>query len=212
VFAWMGFTTVALKWISVAEASLLVYTMPIWATLFAWPLAGDRPTARGLFALVLGFAGVAVILGGPAHASAEGQTAGAVLALAAAILFGLGTVLNRAPPMLPPVSLVAWQVGLGCLPMFALGLAFEHPDPGALSATGWLLFAYMTAVPMALCYLAWFAALRALPPASASTGMLMVPIIGVASASAALGEPFGLREAAAMILTLSGVALALFRS
>jgi drug/metabolite transporter (DMT)-like permease len=38
VFAWMGFSTMTLKYLAVSEATLLVYTMPIWATLFAWPI------------------------------------------------------------------------------------------------------------------------------------------------------------------------------
>ena len=48
VFAWMGFSTVALKWLDVAEAALLVYSMPIWATLLAWPVpSAGRPAATG---------------------------------------------------------------------------------------------------------------------------------------------------------------------
>ena len=39
VFAWMGFSSLSIRWMSVPEGILLVFTMPIWATLFAWPLA-----------------------------------------------------------------------------------------------------------------------------------------------------------------------------
>jgi drug/metabolite transporter (DMT)-like permease len=39
--------------------------------------------------------------------------------------------------------------------------------------------------------------------------MLLVPVIGVVSAALILGEPLGLREIAAMVLTLGGVTLAL---
>src|SRR3954468_6988736 len=64
VFAWMGLSTLAMVWLSVAEGALLVHdTMPLWATLLAWPLRGARPTPRGLAALALGLAGVAVLLG-----------------------------------------------------------------------------------------------------------------------------------------------------
>ena len=59
---------------------------------------------------------------------------------------------------------------------------------------------------------AWFEALRRLPPTSASTGMLRVPVIGVISAAIVLGEPLGLREIGAMALTLGGVTLALQRA
>src|SRR5215208_6306230 len=57
VFAWMGFSTIAMVWLSVAEGTLLVYTMPIWATLLAWPIRGARPTLCDLAALALGSTG-----------------------------------------------------------------------------------------------------------------------------------------------------------
>jgi drug/metabolite transporter (DMT)-like permease len=41
---------------------------------------------------------------------------------------------------------------------------------------------------------------------------LLTPVIGVVSAAALLGEPFGLRQVLALALTLSGVALALRRA
>jgi drug/metabolite transporter (DMT)-like permease len=90
-----------------------------------------------------------------------------------------------------------------------LGIAFEHPDYAAIAPVGVACLVYMTLVPMGLCYLTWFETLRRLPPTSASTGMLLVPVIGVVSAAFILGEPLGVREVAAMVLTLGGVTLAL---
>ena len=88
-------------------------------------------------------------------------------------------------------------------------MLFERPDAGALSPAGWTAMAYMAAVPMGLCYLTWFAALRRLPPATASVATLLTPLIGVVAAAFALGAPLGAREALALGLTLGGVALAL---
>ena len=55
----------------------------------------------------------------------------------------------------------------------------------------------------------WFAALERLPAATASIGTLLVPVIGVLAAAAMLREPLGLRELAALAITLGGVAVAL---
>ena len=208
VFAWMGFSTIAMVWLSVAEGALLVYTMPIWATLLAWPIRGARPTARDLAALALGLAGVGVLLAGSGFALGTGKLPGIALALGAAVLFALGTVLGVSAIPLPPISLTAWQVGLGCAPMVLAGLLFEKPSFGALGPAGWASMAYMTVVPMGVCYLSWFAASRRLPAATASTGMLLVPLVGVLSAAPIVGEPIGMREVAALVLTLGGVFLA----
>jgi len=93
-----------------------------------------------------------------------------------------------------------------------IGVLFEHPHYAAISPLGLACFIYMTLVPMGLCYVTWFETLRRLPPTSASTGMLIVPVIGVISAAIILGEPLGLREWGAMALTLGGVTLALQRA
>jgi len=212
VFAWMGFGTMAMKYVTVGEGALIAYTMPIWAMLFAWPFLHVRPTLRDVAALVLGIAGVAVLLGADGFDFTAAKLIGIALALACAILFALGNVLNREAFPMPPLVVVAWQVGLGCFVMLVLGVAFEHPDLGAITPIGIACFVYMTLVPMGLCYLTWFETLRRLPPTSASTGMLLVPVIGVVSAAFILGEPLGLREVAAMVLTLGGVTLALRRA
>ncbi|WP_298365916.1 DMT family transporter [uncultured Bradyrhizobium sp.] len=212
VFAWMGFGTIAMKFVTVGEGALLAYTMPIWAMLFAWPVLHSRPTLRDLAALVLGVAGVALLLGGNGFAFSADKLTGIALALACAILFALGNVLNRKPLPMPPLAVVAWQVGIGCLVMLLLGVLFEHPNYAAITPFGLGCFAYMTLMPMGICYLTWFETLRRLPPTSASTGMLLVPVIGVISAAIILGEPLGLREIGAMALTLGGVTLALQRA
>lgn len=212
VFAWMGFSTVAMKFVTVGEGALIIYTMPIWAMLFAWPILHMRPTVRDVIALVLGITGVALLLGANGFAFDTGKFTGIVLSLSCAVLFALGNVLNRTPLPIPPLATAAWQVGLGCLAMLILGILFEHPNYMAISPAGLACFVYMTLVPMGLCYLTWFETLRRLPPVSASTGMLLVPVLAIFAAAIILDEPLGLRELAAIALTLGGVTLALQRA
>lgn len=207
VFAWMGFTALALNWLKVSEGALIAYSMPIWAMMLAWPLLGARPTQRSLVALGLSITGMLVLMGGPEFTAAK--LPGVLFAFAAAVLFALGTVKARKPLAMPGPAVAAWQVALGCLPMVALGLILERPNVLSLSAKGALGLTYMAVGPMALCYLTWFGALRRLPTAVAATSMLIVPVVGTLTAMPLLGETLGLREAAAITLTISGVALAL---
>ena len=96
--------------------------------------------------------------------------------------------------------------------MVIIGVVLEGPVVGALDAARFVALSYMVLFPMGVCYLTWFAALRRLPAIAASTSMLLVPFVGTISASLLLGEPFGMREATAMTLTLGGVVLALTKS
>jgi drug/metabolite transporter (DMT)-like permease len=210
VFAWMGFTTLALRWLTAGQGALLVYTMPVWATLLAWPLLGTRPSATGIGGLALCIAGVGMLFGAGQLSFGPEKLPGILFALSAAFLFAIGTIVLKPLP-LPPLVAVAWQLVIGCAPMLTFGLLFEHPDFTALTAGGYAAMIYMTVVPMGVCYISWFAALRRLPPATASVATLLTPVIGVTAAAVALGEPLGTREFIAMGLTLGGVAVALKR-
>ncbi|NIK48714.1 DMT family transporter [Variibacter gotjawalensis] len=211
VFAWMGFGTMAMNYLAVSEAALTVYTMPLWATLFAWPILGKRPGLYEIAALVLGMAGIVVLFAGHCFALGPHTLFGIALALAAAVAFAFGSVIAREPLPIDPIALVAWQVGLGCAPMIVLGLLFEKPDLTFLSLPAFGALAYTTLIPMGLCYLTWFATLRRFPPSTAAIGTLTVPVVGVVAAATMLGEPLGLREVAAAALTLGGVALVIRR-
>jgi drug/metabolite transporter (DMT)-like permease len=205
----MGLSTVALLWLTVSEGALLVYTMPLWATLLAWPILGVRPTVRDALGLAVGLSGVLVLLSGTDVSLSGDKAPGIALMLAAAILMAFGTVRGRSLPLhLPPITGTALQVGLGSLPMVLLGPAFERPNLSALGETGAASMLYMALCPMGLCYLGWFASLRRLPPATPAMGMFLVPIIGVGSAAVVIGETLGLREFLALVLTLAAVGLA----
>jgi len=181
--------------------------------LFAWIFIGNRPSLGGLVALVLGIAGIAVLLGGDGLSFSTGKLLGIAFALSAAIFFALGAVLGRRDlPTACQITFTAWQIALGCLPMLVIGVIAEQPDISALNAVGFAAMSYMALLPMGLCYLTWFEALRRLPPSAASTSMLLVPLTGILSASLLLGEPFGARVLSAMALTLGGVVLALMSS
>lgn len=209
ITAWMGLSTLALRWLSASEACLVCYSMPLWAVLLAWPVLGERPGARRLLALAMGLAGLLVILGGRGLEPGLAKLPGVGFALAAAVLFALGTVLTKRRPLpLTPGAAVVWQVALGMLPILAAALLLERPDPAAIPARAWALMAYSAVVPLCLCYLAWFAALRRLPAGLAAMGTLLAPVVGVLGSALVLGEPLGPPEIAAMGLTLGGVALA----
>lgn len=209
VFAWMGLPTVALLWLTISEGTLLVYTMPLWATLLAWPLLGSRPTFRDLLALAVGLGGIMLLLSGTDLSLTGDKVPGIALMLIAAVFMAFGTVRGRRYPLpLPPVIGTALQIGLGCLPMVAIGIAYERPDLSALSMHGAAAMLYMAICPMGLCYLGWFASLRHLPPSTPAMAMLLVPIIGVGSGTLVVGEALGVRELLALILTVSAVGLA----
>ena len=209
VACWMVLMGLALLWLPASEAALIAYTMPIWASILAWPILGERPNLLRVISLVMAFAGLSAIMGGNGFAGSVEKLPGIVMALGGAFGFAVGTVLAKKLPLtLPPLSAAAWQIGIGCLPVAIVGLSIEKADVAALSSLGWILIVYSTVVQFCVAYVSWFAALARLPASVAAIGTMAVPVIGVVASALALHEPLGPGQIAALIFTLAGVALA----
>ena len=207
---WVAFMGIALLWLNASEAAVLAISTPVWVALLARPILGERLSLVRAVALAVALAGITVLIGGNGVDASAEKLPGIACALAGAVCVALGTVLTKHFPLaMPPLSLAAWQIGIGCVPIAIVGLALEQPQLAALSPVGWASMVYMTLIQFCLCYVCWFAALERLPAATASIGTLLVPVVGVLGASAMLNEPLGLREIAALAFTLGGVAVAL---
>jgi drug/metabolite transporter (DMT)-like permease len=209
VCCWTVFVGLALLWLPASEAALIAYTMPIWASMLAWPVLGERPNLLRIAALLMAFAGLAAIMGGNGLAASIVKLPGIILALLGAIGFACGTVLTKKMPLkLPPLTAATWQIGIGSLPVAIAGLLFESADVARLTTLGWVLIVYATVVQFCVAYVTWFAALSRLPASVAAIGTMAVPVIGVAVAATALHEPLGVGQISALVFTLAGVALA----
>jgi drug/metabolite transporter (DMT)-like permease len=209
VTGWMVLMGLALLWLPASEAALIAYTMPVWASLLAWPILGERPTLLRTLALVMAFAGLASIMGGNGTSASVAKLPGIIMALLGAFGFAVGTVLSKRWPIhLPPIPAAAWQVGLGCLPVAIVGLLVETSHWDAVTPLGWVLLVYSVVGQFCIAYVAWFAALARLPASVAAIGTMAVPVIGVVTSAIALHEPLGAGQIAALIFTLAGVVLA----
>jgi drug/metabolite transporter (DMT)-like permease len=209
VSCWMVLMGLALLWLPASEAALIAYTMPVWASMLAWPILGERPNLLRVISLMMAFAGLSAIMGGNGLATSIEKLPGIIMALGGAIGFAVGTVLAKKLPLnLPPLTAAAWQIGIGCLPVAIVGSLIEKADVTALSNLGWILLVYSTVIQFCVAYVSWFAALARLPASVAAIGTMAVPVIGVVASALALHEPLGPGQIAALVFTLAGVALA----
>jgi len=209
VSTWMTLMGLALLWLPASEAAVIAYTMPVWASLLAWLILGERMSLTRMLALVMAFAGIAALMGGNGIVASTAKLPGIAMVLVGAFVFALGTIAaKRLPITMPLIASSALQIGIGCVPVALAGLLFEHPRIEALSTLGWVLMAYMTVIQFCIAYVCWFAALERLPASVAAIGTMAVPVIGVIAAAIVLHEPLGIGQIAALVFTLAGVALA----
>ena len=201
-------TTLSLVGLKASEAVTITYTLPVWASILAWPMLGEKPTVWKIVALILALSGVALLVGADTAEATWEKLPAALESLAAAVLFGLATVIAKKYPLrLPPATAVAWQAMLGMIPVIALAL-FETPHWTRMTPLGWTAVAYISTLPLTVAYLAWFRALRLVPASTAATTVLVSPMVGVLGSALLLGETFGPGQILGLIMTLAGVALA----
>jgi drug/metabolite transporter (DMT)-like permease len=209
VTAWMALIGLALVYLPASETAILGAMMPVLAAGLAWPILGERPSFRRVISMLMALAGLVILLGGDGIAANQAKLPGIALALSAALLFALGTVLaKRKPLQLPQLTAAVWLVAIGCVPIALAGLLFEHPQFGHMTTLGWSLFAYSTIVQVCIGFACWFGALQRLPASVAAIGTLLIPVIGVVASAVTLGEPLGAVQIAALGLTVAGVMLA----
>ena len=171
-----------------SRAVIVTFTMPVWTVLFARLFLGELLDRSRTIALAVGLAGL-IALGWPLVR--DGQfSIGLVYALLAGICFALGTIVTkRFPVEAPPITIATWQLlsGAACA---AVGMiAFEHVAlPSSVSVAAALAIFYHVVFSQAIAHILWFAALTRIPAGTAGLATLMVPAVGVYSATLLLGE------------------------
>src|ERR1700704_350446 len=79
VACWMALMGLALLYLPARGAALIAYTLPIWASILAWPVLGERPNLLRVTSLVMAFAGLAVIMGGHGFAASMEKLPGIIM-------------------------------------------------------------------------------------------------------------------------------------
>lgn len=193
-----------------SRAAIIAFTMPVWATLLSIAFLGDRLTWERAGALLLGMAGLGLLLGEDLL-DVTRSPLGSLLTLGAAVSWAVGTVLlKRRTWSLPPLALAGWMVAISAPPGILGAALVEQPWTLPVPSTQvFLVFAYHILFPMVWCHYAWVTLVASLPAPVAAIGTLMIPVVGVVSAILLLGEPPALQKFVALTLVVSAVALVL---
>lgn len=197
-----------------SRATIIAFTMPVWATLLAMPILGERPGPRQVAGLALGMAGLLVLLGPEAVSGQGGPLLGPALVLGSALAWALGTVLmkRRGPWITHVVVMAGWQYVLSAAPMVVLAIAMESPPVlTEWTVRTWLALGYHLVFSICLAQMLWFVIVKRLTVGQSTVGTLVIPVVGVTGSILVLGDPLTLRLVTALGLTLSAVAFVMLR-
>ena len=184
------------------RAAILAYTMPVWAVPLSIWLLGERLTRQKVLGLILGIAGLALLMGDLF------ANLGTVLVLGAAISWSIGTVLQKRYPMsMQAGPYTAWSMLLAAVPICACAFLLEDPmalrNPGLWPVLG---VAYNVLIAFAFAQWAWIKIATQVPVTVFAISMLIIPVVGVVSGMLFLGERPGWTEYLALALIVCALA------
>ena len=185
--------------INSSTTGLMLAGIPLIAALIVTRLGHERLDGRRVTGLVIGFAGVAALVGLDIHVSD-------FLAVGALLLCSLGyavgpIIIDRKLSDVPPLGVVAASMILATLfySPFAPFLWPAHPTPAALASVAGLgVFCTATA------FVLFFALIAEVGPARATVITYINPVVAIALGALVLNEPLTLGMAIGFPLVIAG--------
>ena len=206
VAGFMIFQTWALVEGGPGKTAVLIFTMPIWTLLLAWPLLGERVRGKQWLAAASTLGGLLLIIEPwNMHSSLFSK----MLGIGAAVCWAVSTVLLKRLRRREPVDLLVlttWQMIIGSVPLVLLAELAPGRD------TDWsshyiAIMAFLSVASVALCWWLWVWILDRVPAWEASLSVLGTPVVAILSSRLALGEAFKASELAGILLIGGGLAL-----
>nr|WP_283101543.1 EamA family transporter [Halomonas populi] len=201
---------IGLEQAEAGTGALLVQMGTPFATLLAVIFLKERLGPKRLIGLLLSFAGVLVLAGGPTLPSPLPLT----ILLLSALGWAVSQLLIKRGPNIAPLALAGW-VALFAVPQVALGSwLFESDHLEALTHAGWAgwgAVVYTAVMSSIVGYGIWYALLRRHPVNRVVPMTLLVPVLAVLLGTLLLGDSLGFHKLAGGGLVVAGIALIILR-
>jgi drug/metabolite transporter (DMT)-like permease len=192
-----------------AIAAVINGAVPLVVILLAALVFPDEPiTLNRLLGLLVGYAGVIVIVYPGLATSTGGQISGELALVGSTIAYGIGAVFARAKirglrPMIPAV----FQVGFAFLIITILAFVNERPLDVHWNANAVIAVIWLGVFGSGLAYLANFRLLGRIGATRTSILAYFLPIVGIISGALMFGETIDVYVVIGTGMVIGGVAL-----
>jgi drug/metabolite transporter (DMT)-like permease len=203
-----GFVVLSEQYIPSGTSALLVASVPLWIVVWR-AVAKDRPTAKALVGVLIGFAGLVVLMR-PGGGGAHNYVLGVALVLIASVSWAFGSVASKAW-LTPPKDVFvasAYQMvfgGIGCA--IAAALHGEHFDPGAITGTSVWATLYLIGAGSLVAFSSYVWLLKNAPLSTVATYAYVNPVVAVALGALFLGETITVAVVVGGLIVVLGVAV-----
>lgn len=195
--------------ISPGLASLVIQAQVFFTVALAMAVEGERLRPYQGVAALVALAGMCVIA---RHTDGQTNLVGLLLTLAGALCWALGNMASRAAGPVNVLAYIAWSSLFAVPPLLLLSLWLEgwpRMASGLVEADllTWSAMAWQTVGNTLLGYGAWAWLLARYPAATVTPFALLVPVFGIGTSVALLGEPLPGWKLLAAGLVMAGLAL-----
>jgi O-acetylserine/cysteine efflux transporter len=197
--------------VPVGLTSVIVQSQALFTIGLAAILFGERPTRMQTAGIGLATVGLLMICGTVGY---DFSVSAFAVLLISPVAFAIGNILLRRAQGVPMFDLFAWLCLVAAIPLFALTLVTNGPQPTwqaltQMSLTGLLCMLALGGISTSIAYWLWGRLLRDYPPAQVVPIALLVPFVGSAASSLVFGETFGPLRLAGMVTVVGGIAVML---
>ena len=191
-------------------ASILNATTPIWGVIVAHVFTNDeRMTPRKIAGVLLGFGGVALMIGPDLLGSIGNNVLAQLACVTAALLYALAGVWARRFKRLgvSPMSVTTGQLTASALVMLPVALVLDRPWEQAVPPLGALgAILVLAVVCSAYAYILYFRLIDSAGATNALLVTLLVPPVAILMGALMLGEIIEARDVAGLGLIALGLA------
>lgn len=192
-------------------ASILNATTPLFTVIVAHYLTDDEHlTAQKFAGVLVGFAGVAVMIGAAAMAAWDASILAQLAVLGAALSYGFSGVFGRRFKTMgiPPLATAAGQVTVSSALLLPVALIVDQPWTLAVPSTGAILsMVALGLVSTAFAYLIFFRLLARAGATNVGLVTFLIPVSAILLGVLVLGETLAPRHIAGMALIAAGLVL-----
>ena len=190
-----------------AAVAAIVFQLGVpFSVLLAWLLIGDRFGWRRSIGMVVAFAGVVILVGGPKSPSSLWHV---FLVFASAAAWGLGAVQIKKMGPINVFKLGAWMAVFAVPQLYLATFLLESGQFEAVQNAdwkGWVSVFYAAIGSSIIGYGLWYYLIRKYPVSRVLPFSLITPVVGVISAVLMLGETLDAHKILGGAITLAGVA------
>ncbi|KAB0267283.1 DMT family transporter [Microvirga brassicacearum] len=201
----------ALTQITTASAAMIQASSPlIVAVLAHWFFTEEKLTPRRLGGVLVGFAGMGILIGPAAFPESGVSGSGALAMVATALSYAIANVFVRTVRHADPARLALGQQFCSAIPATTLALVLSGPTAFAAVGDHLAPLIALGVVSTALPILFFMRLIKRAGPTRASMVGYLMPLWTAILAVLFLGEHIGAREILGGLVVLAGVALVSF--